>query len=91
MASVTERVLRNSYAERLKDMVAEINADAERIGVVMTLEEEIQHQLRRRDRVWQDKLDEKDALLGRKDAQLAEQEKLIADLQRQIETLNAKA
>ena len=74
-------------------MVAEINADAERMGVVMTLDEEIRH----RDRKWQDKLDEKDALLGQKDALLGQKEALlgqkdalIADLQRQIEELKAK-
>ena len=89
-----ERVLRNSCAERLKDMVSEINADAERMGVVMTFEEEIRH----RDRRWQNKLDEKDALLeqsvislGKKDEQISEQAKIIEDLQRQIEALKANA
>lgn len=93
------------FAKRLKDMVSEINADAERIGVVMTYEEDLQHRLWHRDREWQDKLDEKDALLkknaisldekdtllGRKDAQLSEQEKLIADLRKEIEALKANS
>ena len=75
-------------------MVSEINADAERMGVVMTFEEEIRH----RDRRWQNKLDEKDALLeqsvislGKKDEQISEQAKIIEDLQRQIEALKANA
>ena len=90
----------DSFAKKLKDMVSEINADAERMGVVMTLDEEIRH----RDRKWQDKLDEKDALLGQKDALLGQKDALlgqkdallgqkdalIADLQRQIEELKAK-
>ena len=37
----------DTFAKRLKDMVAEINADAERMGVVMTLDEEIRHRDRR--------------------------------------------
>ena len=72
----------DSFAKKLKDMVSEINADAERMGVVMTLDEEIRH----RDRRWQDKLDEvieqKDALLGQKDALLGQKDALIEDLQR---------
>ena len=90
----------DTFAKRLKDMVSEINADAERMGVVMTFEEEVRHINRR----WQDKLDEKDALLGQKDALLGQKEALlgqkdallgqkdalIADLQRQIEELKAK-
>ena len=75
-------------------MVSEINADAERMGVVMTFEEEVRHINRK----WQNKLDEKDALLGQKDAllkqnavSLEQKDALIADLQRQIEDLKAKA
>ncbi len=94
----------DTFAKRLKDMVSEINADAERMGVVMTFEEEVRHINRR----WQDKLDEvieqkdvllgqkdallgqKEALLGQKDALLGQKDALIADLQRQIEELKAK-
>ena len=54
------------FAKRLKEMVTEINADAERIGVVMTFEEELKH----RDNVWKRRLDEKEALLEEKTALL---------------------
>lgn len=78
-------------------MVAEINADKERMGVVMTFEQEVN----RINSVWKDKLDEKEALLEQnaitleqKDSQLSEQtqrikkmEGIIEDLQRQIEAL----
>jgi len=51
------------FAKRLKEMVTEINADVERIGVVMTFEEELQHELRHNDSIWKRRLDEKEALL----------------------------
>ena len=89
------------FAKRLKEMVTEINADAERIGVVMTFEEELQHELRHNDSIWKRRLDEKEALLEQnaisleqKDSQLSEQtqrikkmEGIIEDLQKQIEAL----
>lgn len=89
------------FAKRLKEMVTEINADAERIGVVMTFEEELQHELRHNDSIWKRRLDEKEALLEQnaitleqKDSQLFEQtqrikkmESIIEDLQKQIEDL----
>ena len=89
------------FAKRLKEMVTEINADAERIGVVMTFEEELQHELRHNDSIWKRRLDEKEALLEQnaitleqKDSQLSEQtqrikkmESIIEDLQKQIEAL----
>ena len=85
------------FAKKLKEMVAEINADKERMGVVMTFEQEVN----RINSVWKDKLDEKEALLEQnaisleqKDSQLSEQRELIkkqdgiiADLKRQIEAL----
>ena len=85
------------FAKKLKEMVAEINADKERMGVVMTFEQEVN----RINSVWKDKLDEKEALLEQnaitleqKDSQLSEQtqrikkmEGIIEDLQRQIEAL----
>lgn len=58
------------FAKRLKEMVTEINADAERIGVVMTFEEELQHELRHNDSIWKRRLDEKEALLEEKTALL---------------------
>lgn len=77
-----------------KDMVAEINADAERMGVVMTFEEEVRHINRR----WQNKLDEKEALLeqsvislGKKDEQISELTQVNEELKKQIEALKAKA
>lgn len=77
-------------------MVSEINADTEWIGVVMTYEEDLQHRLWHRDKEWQSRLDEKDALLKQNAvsleqnaAKIAEQAKLIEDLQRQIEALRA--
>ncbi len=89
------------FAKRLKEMVTEINADVERIGVVMTFEEELQHELRHNDSIWKRRLDEKEALLEQnaitleqKDSQLFEQtqrikkmESIIEDLQKQIEDL----
>ena len=89
------------FAKKLKEMVSEINADAERIGVVMTFEEELQHELRHNDSIWKRRLDEKEALLEQnaitleqKDSQLFEQtqrikkmESIIEDLQKQIEAL----
>ena len=89
------------FAKKLKEMVTEINADAERIGVVMTFEEELQHELRHNDSIWKRRLDEKEALLEQnaitleqKDSQLFEQtqrikkmESIIEDLQKQIEAL----
>ena len=89
------------FAKRLKEMVTEINADAERIGVVMTFEEELQHELRHNDSIWKRRLDEKEALLEQnaalleqnaisleqKDSQLHAQAQLIEDLQKQIEAL----
>ena len=61
-------------------MVAEINADKERMGVVMTFEQEVN----RINSVWKDKLDEKEALLEQnaitleqKDSQLSEQTQRI--------------
>jgi len=89
------------FAKRLKEMVTEINADAERIGVVMTFEEELQHELRHNDSIWKRRLDEKEALLEQnaalleqnaitleqKDSQLHAQAQLIKDLQKQIEAL----
>ncbi len=89
------------FAKRLKEMVTEINADVERIGVVMTFEEELQHELRHNDSIWKRRLDEKEALLEQnaitleqKDSQLFEQtqrikkmESIIEDLQKQIEAL----
>ena len=85
------------FAKKLKEMVAEINADKERMGVVMTFEQEVN----RINSVWKDKLDEKEALLEQNaitleqmDSQLSEQtqrikkmEGIIEDLQRQIEAL----
>ena len=79
-------------------MVSEINADTERIGVVMTYEEDLQHRLWHRDKEWQSRLDEKDALLKQKndslmekDLQLSEQAKLIEDLRKQIEALQTQS
>ena len=54
------------FAKKLKEMVSEINADAERIGVVMTFEQEVN----RINRIWKDKLEEKEALLEEKTALL---------------------
>ena len=85
------------FAKKLKEMVAEINADKERMGVVMTFEQEVN----RINSVWKDKLDEKEALLEQnaalleqnaisleqKDSQLHAQAQLIKDLQKQIEAL----
>ena len=85
------------FAKKLKEMVAEINADKERMGVVMTFEQEVN----RINSVWKDKLDEKEALLEQnaalleqnaisleqKDSQLHAQAQLIEDLQKQIEAL----
>lgn len=51
-------------------MVTEINADAERIGVVMTFEEELQHELRHNDSIWKRRLDEKETLLEQKTVML---------------------
>ena len=58
------------FAKKLKEMVSEINADAERIGVVMTFEEELQHELRHNDSIWKRRLEEKEALLEEKTALL---------------------
>ena len=58
------------FAKRLKEMVTEINADAERIGVVMTFEEELQHELRHNDSIWKRRLDEKETLLEQKTVML---------------------
>ena len=61
------------FAKRLKDMVSEINEDAERIGVVMTFEEELKH----RDHVWQDRLAEKEVLLEQNAALLEQKTALL--------------
>ena len=58
------------FAKKLKEMVSEINADAERIGVVMTFEEELQHELRHNDSIWKRRLDEKETLLEQKTVML---------------------
>ena len=88
----------DSFAKKLKDMVSKINADAERIGVVMTYEEDLQHRLWHRDREWQDKLDEKDALLEQRALQISDQaqriekqDAIIEDLRKQIEVLKTNA
>ena len=61
------------FAKKLKEMVSEINADAERIGVVMTFEQEVN----RINRIWKDKLEEKEALLEEKTALLEQNEALL--------------
>ena len=80
------------------DLSSKINADAERIGVVMTYEEDLQHRLWHRDREWQDKLDEKDALLEQRALQISDQaqriekqDAIIEDLRKQIEVLKTNA
>ena len=75
------------FAKKLKEMVSEINADAERIGVVMTFEEELQHELRHNDSIWKRRLDEKEAQLHDQAQLIEKKEGIIADLQRQIEAL----
>ena len=65
------------FAKKLKEMVSEINADAERIGVVMTFEEELQHELRHNDSIWKRRLDEKEALLEEKTALLEQNKALL--------------
>jgi predicted transposase/invertase (TIGR01784 family) len=86
-----DREAEDRFAKKLKEMVSEINADAERIGVVMTFEEELQHELRHNDSIWKRRLEEKEALLEektalleqnaisleQKDSQLSEQTELI--------------
>ena len=85
------------FAKKLKEMVAEINADKERMGVVMTFEQEVN----RINSVWKDKLDEKEALLEQnaalleqnaisleqKDSQLFEQTQRIKKMEGLIEDL----
>ncbi len=75
------------FAKKLKEMVTEINADAERIGVVMTFEEELQHELRHNDSIWKRRLDEKEAQLHDQAQLIEKKEGIIADLQSQIEAL----
>ena len=75
------------FAKKLKEMVTEINADAERIGVVMTFEEELQHELRHNDSIWKRRLEEKEAQLHDQAQLIEKKEGIIADLQRQIEAL----
>ena len=65
------------FAKKLKEMVSEINADAERIGVVMTFEEELQHELRHNDSIWKRRLEEKEALLEEKTALLEQNKALL--------------
>ena len=58
------------FAKKLKEMVSAIKAEAERIGVVMTFEEELQHELRHNDSIWKRRLDEKETLLEQKTVML---------------------
>ncbi|MBP5165392.1 MAG: hypothetical protein ILP08_08240 [Lachnospiraceae bacterium] len=64
----------------------------------MKYEEDLQHRLWHRDREWQDKLDEKDALLEQRALQISDQaqriekqDAIIEDLRKQIEVLKTNA
>ncbi len=72
------------FAKRLKEMVSEINSDDERIGIVMTLEEELKHQLARRDSEWKRRLEEKEALLEQKTAFLEQNAILLEQKDSQL-------